>query len=131
MEVKGFCERAWVVEGRNWKGKPLYKALIDGHEVDFFIDSKILEYQNKEITYDQTEGEYGKKGKLQGSEKKPFQGGYQGKPRSSDAAFAMSYAKDLVVASIGPKPLAVDACTLTCNWAKEIYKCMKEIEKGE
>lgn len=107
MIVRGFCEKAYETD-RPWKGKPTYEAVIDGKKVGFFLDKDILAYGNKEVTYDETtKGDF-LNGKLVKEEKpkeeKPAARGWQPKSKEeiemSAKTMLMSYAKDIIIASI-------------------------------
>lgn len=77
---------------KEWNGKPIYAVtLSDGTTGDSFSD---IPQGTPETDLTIEDGQYGKKIKL--NKKNGFQGA--GKQRVGNESFAMSYAKDLVVA---------------------------------
>jgi hypothetical protein len=88
------CQQAKKADGslKEWNGKPIYEVILsDGIKGESF-SSIPAGTPDTDLTIE--DGQYGKKIKL--NKKNGFAGAV--KPRVGNESFAMSYAKDLVVA---------------------------------
>lgn len=120
MLKKGFCERAYQTE-REWHGKPIYEAVIDGVKVNFFTDKGILAYSGKEVEYEETKkGDY-LNGALPKDGSKSADSRYRGKSPEEilmhNKSMVLSYAKDIVVALIAEGHI-VSAESAMADWQK-------------
>lgn len=137
MNKRGFVEKV-VVNEKKWQGKDTYDAIIDGKKVGFFLDKRILDYENREVEYEEeVKGDFinGKLPKPQGSgEKKPWGGGFnKGKSpeerESIEHQVALKEACNVVNEFIG-----VNKCKdikEAIKFVEEIYPAFKSLLKGE
>jgi hypothetical protein len=130
--MKGFVED---VKEREYNGKKVYTATIDGKDVSFWTDSRILNYKGKEVEYTaEQKGQY-TNGRLivPGEEKK---GGFAPRGKSPEEISAttktmcMAYAKDLTVARAASYDTADKMISDCLAFYSSMYQAVSRKQEG-